>query len=147
MVQSVRAFSAVIAVIAISLGHPVLAETSRGFPCVPGELAACRPSADGCQCSFTDIETILTFGEAAESVLLYYTHAQAADEYPLLMSHLLRQCLGQAVAPIVFPFVHGRTATAATPDLDQERPLASTGQWSQPARSGARATSRSAVGN
>src|SRR5947209_19049976 len=112
----------------MSLANPVLAETSRGFPWVAGELAACRPSADGCQCSFIDIETILTFGEAAESVLLYYTHAQAADEYPLLMSHLLRQCLGQAVAPILFPFVHGPSATAPSPEPDRERPLASTGQ-------------------
>src|SRR5690242_13403954 len=125
MIKSVR-ISASVAVIAMSLGHPAGAETLRSFPWVPGELAACRPSADGCQCSFTDIETILTFGEAAESVLQYFTHAQAADEYPLLMSHLLRQCLGQAVAPVFFPFVHGRTPTTAVPELNREHPLAST---------------------
>jgi hypothetical protein len=146
MVQYVR-ISASVAVIAMSLGHSAFAESSRSFPWVPGELAACRPSANGCQCSFADIETILTFGEAAENVLLYFTHAQAADEYPLLMSHLLRQCLGQAVAPILFPFVQGRTATAVVPEPDRGRPLASLGEGAGPARSAARATSRSPVGN
>jgi hypothetical protein len=146
MVKPVR-ISACVAVLAMSLGNPVGAETSRGFPWVPGELAACRPSADGCQCSFTDIETILTFGEAAESVLHYYAHAQTADEYPLLMSQLLRECLGQAVEPILFPSLQGRTATVAIPAPDRGRPSASTGQWGPPARSAARAASRSAVVN
>ena len=128
MVQSVRAFSAVVAVIATSLVQPVVAETSRSFPWVAGELAACRPSANGCECSFTSMETILTFGDAAESVLFYYTQAQAADEYPALMSNLLRQCLGQVVAPIVFPFGSRRTATGmeAVPKSDRHHPLAST---------------------
>ena len=134
------------AVIAVSIGPPVLAqkpdqhppelragwagagrdagpEITPGFPWAPGILASCRSRAGACECSFASMETILTFGEAAESVLLYYKHAQAADKYPLPMSHMLRECLGQAVAPIVFPFVGMEVYTR----LDARGPTSGTG--------------------
>lgn len=54
--------------------------------------ASCRSTASaGCECSFGSLETTLTFGQAADVVLIYYRDFPD-DQYSKLLQRFLRQC-------------------------------------------------------
>ncbi len=79
-----------------------------GVLCAPGlvsagqlpgkpEQASCRLDAQqSCACSFSTIETPLTFGEAAELILLYFRE-YPDDQYSTLLENLLQQCGGASL--------------------------------------------------
>ena len=61
------------------------------------EQAICRlDGQQSCACSFSTIETPLTFGQAAELILLYFREFPD-DRYSTLLERLLQQCGGASL--------------------------------------------------
>ena len=88
------------------------AETGPDGP----EGAFCRSSATvGCECSFGSLETTLTFGQAADVVLIYYRDFPD-DRYSGLLQRFLRQCADAEWRPA--------PAVRATIGQDQDAPAA-----------------------